>query len=399
MSLVLLQLLTALAAAPTPAEPPTDRVAGYVWPDGEAPAPFDAAPTAKASWVIHTVLPHEQLEEVAARYGVSVRSIVKGNKLDPPKIRARQKLRIYARRTPPPRERRTYRSQPGDTWVSVSVAHQVRYRALRAWNWQQRGDLKPNRDLLLFVEPGPTRTVYEAPGPPLPEISVPAGGESVGKPSRGELEGGVRIPDTALFDLRWPEDSWGSTHAVRTVMAAAAGFRHDSGYAGRLVLGALSRWRGRRFPPHKSHRSGRDIDVYLPLADGIPFTWHPDEHQIDWPAAWALAVAFLQTGEVEAIYLDRALHRYLFEAGRHLGASPELLAAVVEWPKGDGPRRGVPVRHGEDHTRHFHIRLRCSPEEARCVTMRWADRVPRDYPWPASWGNASPDPWKVPVAD
>jgi hypothetical protein len=82
----------------------------------------------------------------------------------------------------------------------------------------------------------------------------------------------------------------------------------------------------------------------------------PDD--VDWHAAWALIEAFVDTGVVQSIYLERQLQRRLRRAAKGMGASMERINAIIH-PNGI-------VRHSPGHKGHIHVRFRCSPEATRC---------------------------------
>lgn len=333
----------------------------------QPPPARDAEPERR--WITHELLPNQPLEQVAARYGVTLQSLKSSNDMTR-RLRAGRKLRVLASRFPRPYEKVEYTVKEGDEWVKIAVAHDVRYRDLRGWNWANR-KLKPGSTLTIWVDPDKPHTVYREKGPPMPAIVVREGAMSRGRPQKGWLDNAVRLPESHLYTLEHPNLVWGSSHAVRTVLTAIARFRHDSGYEGKLIIGSMSRRRGGKFPPHASHRTGRDIDIFLPLLPGVPFTWKPNPFEVDWEASWALLEAFVATGEVEGVFLDHRRQRFLYEAGRQLGADEETLAKMVEWPAKPGEAESY-VRHGKDHTRHFHIRIKCGEEELRCYS-RWGD--------------------------
>lgn len=388
----------ALRVGPWTAHPGAGAVCGrdlLASADGASPPESQRTEPAR-SWVTHTVLPGETLEMIAARYGTTVAGLRLANR--PRGARAAQaapgaglakrprpgrKLRVYARRVPAPRERVEHTVEAGDTWVSLSVRYHVRYRELRAWNWRVR-TLRPGARLTVWVDPARPRTVFTPDllraAPPLPELVVPAAAKSRGRTQRGWLEDGVRLPDCGgpeapdcpLYTLKVPHYDWGSSYAVRAFLDAVSHFRHDSGFRGPLCVGSMSRHHGGPFAPHASHRTGRDVDIFLPLLPWVPFTWEPTPFEVDWAATWGLLKALDATGAVEMIFLDIRVQPFLYEAGRQLGASPEELGRLIQFPRPVQDDGGALVRHGKDHTRHIHVRFRCAPDEDRCYS-KWGD--------------------------
>lgn len=326
----------------------------------------------RPTWVRHRVRPRERVTQIAVRYAVLPEDLWRWNgKLDPQASvpKGLRHLKVRARRLPPPRQKVRYRVREGEGWMDVAAKFQVETRDLHAYNWTTR-DLTAGTELVLWVDPGWPRTIHPGEGPPVPErFDVPPGARSVGRPNRGRLEAGLLLPESPLYTRKIPSTGlYGSSHTIEQLQRAFAIFRHDSGYEGPVIIGAISRRRGGRFVPHLSHQSGRDVDIRLPVWPTVPphvSAAHPDE--IDWYATWWLVKSFIATGEVATIFLDVSRHRNLYEAARAMGETPESLEPVIKWPRwSGGPRPGPVVRHSEGHDTHIHVRLRCGPDEPRC---------------------------------
>ena len=339
-----------------------------------APAPPPAArleADAPRTWVVHVVTPHERLSQIAARYAVKRDEIAEWNKLSSRRaaVKPGQRLRVHARRAPPPRQAITYTALPEDTWASIAVRHRVDLRDLQADNWPKR-QLQPGDQLTVWIDPGRPRTVNVAPGPPPPPLPPGLDGAlSVGTPSRGRLKDAVQLPESPLYTRGFDRWLWGSTHTIESLITAIGDFRAQSGFEGEIVIGSMSLRRGGRFRPHRSHQSGRDVDVRLPLLPGIPLTAFPNADEIDWPAAWELVSALVRTGEVEVIFLEGPLQRRLYQAALWEGADPEQLREVIAWPNRKGNERAI-VRHSRGHDGHIHVRFRCGHDEPRCRPRR-----------------------------
>ena len=133
----------------------------------------------------------------------------------------------------------------------------------------------------------------------------------------------------------------------------------------RILRVGFSRRRGGRFRPHKSHQSGRDVDVRFPRKPGVPKWGEPNRHEIDWMATWLLFKALIDTGAVQSIYVTAELQRDLYEAARALGFTHEELGPLITYPR-DGPKQRAIVRHEKGHDDHFHVRFTCGPDEPKC---------------------------------
>ncbi|MGB1275686.1 MAG: penicillin-insensitive murein endopeptidase, partial [Nannocystaceae bacterium] len=214
----------------------------------------------------------------------------------------------------------------------------------------------------LAFEAGPTPGMVGAgtlAGSGLQVKPVKSGGLSVGRPNQGRLVNAVQLPDNpGVYRRTQVNASWGASHTIEYLQRAATRFRRVSGYRGRLLIGGISRQHGGHFSPHKSHQSGRDVDVVLPriVGDG--------SRSVDWSATWSFVHTLIEDGQVTQIFLNYDRQRELYQAARAAGVSVEALERWVQYPKGvRGP--GI-VRHQSGHRNHLHIRFRCGAEDRRC---------------------------------
>ena len=363
-----LSLLLGLVAGIAPAQARAGRSA-----DAATPKPKSSEGEDRR-WIKHKVIPYERLDDIAERYGVSRAAIVRWNKSLQKKqwIYAGQTLRIHARRFPPPREKITYEVQFGDSWQEIADRFNVRQDDLRKWNKKVPRRFRAGAKLTVYtnpLEPEPVpgeEAELEGGESTLPTFSIRKGGLSVGKPNRGRLVNGVRLPDSDLYTIRDEDKAWGSSHTVEVLMTAIARFRQGAGYDGELVIGAISRQGGGRFRPHRSHQSGRDIDIRLPRKPGASRKDHSPS-AIDWRMSWKLIESFVESGEVEYIFLDWSRQRLLYKAALASGASKEQLSKVLQYPRKPKTNNGL-VRHAKGHTVHIHVRVACAKGNGRCVS-------------------------------
>jgi murein endopeptidase len=161
-----------------------------------------------------------------------------------------------------------------------------------------------------------------APGPPVttaPPLFPPAPGElvvwrpskSVGKPWRGRLIRGVKLPSYGAdwFTYDWgtrsvPNRIWrryGHDRLVRMLLRVVTEFRAAHPEAPRVGIADLSRPRGGNFGHrfgglgHASHQNGQDVDVLYPRLDR--FETRPERvRQIDRALAQDLVNRFVAAG-------------------------------------------------------------------------------------------------------
>lgn len=357
---------------PTSAVEPSIDPPGWVpppMPEGGFPYRPRGVPAPRE--IRYTVAPEDTLESIAERHGTTVDDIIERNRLRKGRtLKTNQKLDVWATRFPLPRLRVRYRTQPGDTWASIAAGYGIDVATLKAHNRRSRRlrHLPPKLTLETWVEASLPRLAEHGPWQPWTFTpTAPEGSLSRGYPHGGRLTDGARLPESPLYTLRTPDTAFGSTHAMRVVQHAIAAFRHETAYHGEVLVCSLSKKRGGRFPPHKSHRSGRDVDIGLVAFPGFP---QGEGHKarggkVDWAATWLLMRHFLETEQVTYIFLSYHLQPALYEAAQALGATDEELERWIQWPAPRGKTSAL-IRHARGHTGHFHVRIKCGPDEPRC---------------------------------
>ncbi len=236
------------------------------------------------------------------------------------------------------------------------------------------------------------------------------GSISCGRANRGALHDARELPRYG-YGYEIPDPWWSREHRFGTdelvgliERAAAAVAEHHPGAM--LGVADLSKDGGGALRGHRSHQSGRDVDlIYYALDDaGEPF--RPDEHMayygragrgsyarsprfvrditaryFDLARNWALVKALIGDSEVEVehIFVSSRVRQWLLDYARRVGEPPELL---------DLAKRTLRRPRGADsHNDHMHIRVRCSAEDealGRCRNpiaqrprrgRRWHSRV------------------------
>lgn len=152
----------------------------------------------------------------------------------------------------------------------------------------------------------------------------------------------------------------GSSRTVEALQRAIVRYQRRVGRREVLGIGDLSREGGGALRRHKSHQSGRDVDVMIPQRGGAG----PDADEIDWVALGLLVEALAEEGVVDAIFLD-----YEHQAKMSEASKSQRLRSLVQWRDGVGVERRSPkglVRHAPGHERHIHVRFRCGEDEVDC---------------------------------
>jgi penicillin-insensitive murein endopeptidase len=208
---------------------------------------------------------------------------------------------------------------------------------------------------------------------------------SVGRASRGYLIDGARLPDRGdgfLTREVWlrRNNRYGTDELVDLVTGVA---RRMGGKVRdvKLVVGDLSGpggGGGAEF--HRSHQSGRDVDLvyYMRSADGKPF--EPDAMHvfdtrgkakdgsglaIDVPRTWLLVRELVTAPEapVQYIFMYEPIAKLLIDHAHEIG-EPE---AIVDRARRTLHQPGDSARHDD----HMHVRVFCTAADRRfgCVDM------------------------------
>jgi LysM repeat protein len=295
----------------------------------------------------HEVVPGEWLAEIASRYGVRRKDIYKLN----PKIKANPNLLrpgdiVLVCPDIAPRERVKVRHtvQSGETFGGIALRYGVSRHQLELF---QRGQLDdPNR-----LRAGQKLTVWRDGG------ILPGYGayEDKGK----ALSSGMQLPPGKHYVVKHPSLSWGSPRTIQGIQSAISRYRSRTSGGPKVHVGDISKKGGGKFPPHKSHRTGRDVDVgYVlkgDLADEKRFR-NANKNTLDVARTWNLVKAFLDTTGVRYIFMDYNVQKLLYEHAKSKGMSQDGLAELFQYPRGRRRQYGV-IRHEPGHVNHFHVRF------------------------------------------
>lgn len=319
-------------------------------------------------WVRHRVRPGDRATSIAARYGARIEDVMRWNHLDPnvPEL-DRRHLRVFTDRVVPEVRKVAYRVGPDETWDDVAAALRLDEHALRVQNYRIRtpaeGDV-----VQAWIDPleGPS---FTAPAAPIdqPPLELHGEGQSIGLPQKGKLVDAVQLPEHPLWIRGNPDHLWASAHAIEIIHRAFATLRGELGYASGILIGSISRRKGGRMPPHRSHQSGRDVDIRLPLRPGVGKTKAPTPDEIDWYASWALIEAFARTERAEVVFVNEAHHGRLYAAARAMGVPRLRVHELLRWPAWRGGAEPL-VQHADGHNAHLHVRVRCGDDEPKCET-------------------------------
>ena len=310
-------------------------------------SPTEERPAPRSDGPVYQIREGETLSEVAVRLQTDIPTLVRLNPgMNPDRIRAGQNIRI-----PEARAAIDYVVARGDSLHRIASRHEVSVRELLRWNPPvRRHGLLAGRTIRIYSDVPVSRS------------------ESIGLPYNGRLEHGVQLPPHPLYVIRERSRAYGTLETVRWITAAFDAVREAFPRGPRVRVHDLSDEDGGALRDHRSHQSGRDVDMAFfrrrcgqnecGFANTAP-------GQIDVRRQWKLFKHWLERDQVEAIFIDYSLQRPLYEHARREGATPRQLRTWFQYPRGQEHAFGI-VRHFAHHQDHAHIRFACPDTDDEC---------------------------------
>ena len=293
----------------------------------------------------HEVLPGEHLGEIAGRYGVRRRDLQRLNsslRSNSNLLRVGQKIRVCPQIAPRSIDKFEHTVQSGETLSGIAKKYGVTTNELLGY---QRGKLKNANDLRV----GQSLVVYK-PGKLLP-------GYGAYDDDKGVLKSGVQLPPGKYYVVKKPVYAWGTGKTIRLIQSAIAAYRRVWKSSPKIHVGDISKKGGGKFPPHRSHQHGHDVDIGYVLKgekkDETRFT-SANSKNLDVARTWSLLKAFLDTDEVKYIFVDTSIQKLLYEHAKQKGVSRDTLDELFQYPRRHG--HGI-IRHSKGHVNHFHLRF------------------------------------------
>lgn len=329
----------------------------------------------------HEVEEGETWEQIASQHAVPADLIKRQNSLNggkPPPPGSTLRICSYGVSAAPRQFWHTV--GPRDTWETIARRYNVPVERLRRKNKDLGEVLKPG-DLVVFTS---THGAVDGIKPPAEFIVPPEiDARSIGTTNAGKLVNGAQLPESTLYHIRCKTTSFATGYTIEAIIGGARLLRAE--YGGELIIGDISREDGGPFGDHRSHQSGRDADIWLPILGGKyrrsrdpnDGCWHcwtefcrPLSNEVDWDATWRMIKSLARIGTddyperspVKEIFLDRTLHGHLRAAIARDGFRRGDINRFVQ------RREGAPalVQHGSRHVQHIHVRFRCPPGDAEC---------------------------------
>lgn len=358
--------------------------------------------------VVRVVRHGDCLSEIAVEYDVSVEQIQRLNKLRNETIYEGQRLVVKntsskrpAKSSAPRRSR--YQVKSRDTLSDIAARHSVSLEALLSSNpgidadhivegqrislpstvgaryvshSVRRGETLSDiarrymvsvRDLLRWNEGvRPQALSVRQPIKVISKRRPPS--ESIGFPWDGRLENGYRLEPHKGYVIRDPGRSWGTEETIEAIGQGFDEVRRRHKRAPRIPVHDLSRRNGGPIDDHRSHESGRDVDIaYFQrrCPQGVCKMRSVLPRQLLVGPQWTLIRAWIRRGQAQVIFIDYSLQAVLYRHARRQGATDRQLSLWFQYPRPRSQSIGI-IRHYPNHRNHLHVRFVCPRGDNQC---------------------------------
>lgn len=210
-----------------------------------------------------------------------------------------------------------------------------------------------------------------------PSPLAPSFGGSVGVPHAGVLTSGVELPVRGDGFVRYRpkgDHYWGNPRLVEGIMSATKTVAEEMPGGAPILVGDLSARFGGQIPGHRSHRTGRDVDLvyYTTTPSGAPIPSPGFVHfgsdglakvdderyvRLDVERQWLLVKTLLssQATRVQWLFASRHVEALLVDYAIARGEPLDLVwrAETMLLEPGDS----------SPHDDHMHLRIACTAEE------------------------------------
>ncbi len=192
-------------------------------------------------------------------------------------------------------------------------------------------------------------------------------GRSRYRPNRGRLDTGELFPQGEGWVLADERRAYAAGQTIDALIHGMRQVMSDHPGGQEMMIADLSFIRGGPMRPHRSHQSGRDVDVtyYRRTSDTPTFTRCRVE-DLDQKRTWTFLRTQITQHDVVYVFMQRSLQVQLYEYALSIGEHPGWLASLFQF----GPYRhrngnGI-IRTASGHHDHMHIRYGCGPRDIRC---------------------------------
>jgi LysM repeat protein len=162
------------------------------------------------------------------------------------------------------------------------------------------------------------------------------------------------MPEGPLWKIRNPRETYGTTETIHYVVKAIETVEERFPGSPPIVIGDISNPNGGRLNWHASHQVGRDVDIGFYHRREVDDFLRARKANLDIPRTWALVRAIITETDVDRIFVDRYIQRYLFSHALEIGEDRDWLDDIFG-RKTAG--KGAIIQHVRRHRDHMHVRF------------------------------------------
>ena len=301
-----------------------------------------APQTSEAGKCTYVVKKGDTVSRIARKHGVSEKNLIRANpklKKNPNRVRVGQELKVckaknLQKRSPSKCGKGgrliVHTVKKGDTVGAIAARYSVSRDSVRRYNKK----LKKRTNSMIRVGE---------------QLKVCTKNRKY--THRSWLKEGVQLSEGEGYNIRRPDNAWGTKLAVDGIVAAIAKYQEREPEAMLVQVGDISRKNGGPLREHMSHQEGRDVDI------GVVWTEPGDEEDtkhLDIARTWSLVRSFAEADGVQVIFIDYKLQKRLYEHALSIGMNEVWLDQLFQYPKKD---EDAILYHWPGHSRHFHVRF------------------------------------------
>ncbi|MBM4358639.1 MAG: penicillin-insensitive murein endopeptidase [Deltaproteobacteria bacterium] len=181
------------------------------------------------------------------------------------------------------------------------------------------------------------------------------GSLSLGTPAAGGLVNAVPMSSTPHWTVVDGSANWATTETVDYLTRALTKVYEKHPTAPPVQVGHLSSKSGGPLSPHRSHQSGRDVDVgYFYRQTGGTWYRRANAENLDATRSWELVRALVTETDVEYVFINLSVQKLLKEHALRIGEEPAWIDSLFQY--GSTAPSSI-IRHVDGHDTHLHVRF------------------------------------------
>lgn len=218
------------------------------------------------------------------------------------------------------------------------------------------------------VEPGPAVKAIRPTPPTSPLLGLTAaelekrykkdpasvGPLALGTPNAGALVNGVPMPKSDKWIVQDPSCAWGTQETIDSIVRSIEKVVAEHPDTPPLAIGHISAKKGGHLSPHKSHQSGRDVDLGYYHSPPKSVFVKGTEQNLDLERTYALIKTIVTETETDLVLVDTSIQRMLVKYALQHGEDEAFVDHLFQ-VRDKHPRPYV--RHARGHANHVHVRF------------------------------------------